>query len=78
MVPYLKSFSLPSSHTAYLHRLTELLLCVLLPESDFSNAPLQVLLTGIIVHQVWLPLLRTLTQPDNINSFIISLVRNKN
>ena len=70
----LSLFSL-SPGTAYLHRLTELLLCVLLPESDFSNAPLQVLLTGIIVHQVWLPLLRTLTQPDNINSFIISLVR---
>ncbi len=60
--------------SAYLYRLSEILLCILLPEKEFSSPSLQTLLTDVMVWKVWLPLLKTLALPDNINATFISLV----
>ncbi len=63
------------THTAYLYRLSELLLCIVLPEDEFSSPSLQALLTDVLVWKVWTPLLKILALPDNINATFISMVR---
>lgn len=58
----------------YFQRVTELLLCLLLPQEDFSNPVLQVLLTDLGVWQIWEPLLHTLTKPDSFNHMVVTMV----
>ncbi|XP_064402678.1 uncharacterized protein LOC135348405 isoform X3 [Halichondria panicea] len=60
---------------AYLYRLSELLLCIVLPEDEFSSPSLQALLTDVLVWKVWTPLLKTLALPDNINATFISMCK---
>ncbi|XP_064402684.1 sorting nexin-13-like [Halichondria panicea] len=60
---------------AYLYRLSELLLCIVLPEDEFSSPSLQALLTDVLVWKVWTPLLKTLALPDNINTTFISMCK---
>lgn len=67
--------TLPCMSIVYFQRVTELLLCLLLPREDFSNPVLQVLLTDLGAWQIWGPLLHTLTKPDNFNHAIITMVR---
>lgn len=63
-------------YVVYFQRVTELVLCLLLPREDLSNPVLQVLLTDLGAWQVWGPLLHTLTNPDNFNHAVITMVRN--
>ncbi|XP_064403822.1 uncharacterized protein LOC135349242 [Halichondria panicea] len=60
---------------AYLYRLSELLLCIVLPEDEFSSPSLQAFLTDVLVWKVWTPLLKTLALPDNINATFISMCK---
>lgn len=64
-----------TARQAYFQRVTEVLLYMLLPREDYSNPALQVLLRDLMVCQIWLPLLRSLTQSDNINHLIITMCK---
>ncbi len=59
----------------YLSRVTEVLLFLMLPEADFSNPLLHVLLKDVVMYQVLAPLLQTIIVPDNFNKTIIFMVR---
>jgi len=69
--------SLPPNYlpAVYLCRVTEVLLYLLLPEADFSNPLLHVLLTDVCAWQVLTSLLQTIIEPDNFNKAVLSIVR---
>ncbi|KAF4531112.1 hypothetical protein B566_EDAN011137 [Ephemera danica] len=57
----------------YLKDVSEILLFLLLPESDFQCQPMRMLLRDLLAHAALMPLFELLADPDFINQTIVSL-----